>query len=461
MITKTKYLDNKLSNDIYLLNINRNNPVKILGSYNQKEFGDVITDIDLSSFVRYNNKLLDILYSVINRIDKNDKFMFNSLNMGIQEDFIAPWIFKEDGNCIFNYDKVLKWFDKFRRKKLISEKDLNTIEDILYREEINIVDILYIESLLQKYGSISWSLNDIKNQYKVINGKRYTLLDTMKKYIPIIKLVYVYRGKFIPIDYALTDKKYSSSQSRRNNIFTNYYIENYYKMLKYLRWKIDDRYRDEYNRKLKQVEIFVSLVYQINMLRNLTDNKIISKNTSNKYYYDNIIPTLQKYKIPYKPINLTVTKLKERINNTIRDDFYYFQDKVKPKFINDLRLKEDRVLRSKENVSTDVLIKRGDIEIQCPFFKTDIDQYIYISNIANRLQMNISKLIDCLYNTAIEQNKTLDEIIDDINPRNNLSIQIDDGYIFLMDGNKFVDKYISNANNIQKLQLYILTNTRY
>ena len=122
MIIKTKEFDEMLTKDILDITINKQRPYSIKGSYRIKEYGDIITDLDFTGFVFFNEKFIEILKNIINKNKNSNKFIFLHLDCGKYVDFDVPWKIDSKGGCNFDLDQLYSWFENFKKNYLYLEK---------------------------------------------------------------------------------------------------------------------------------------------------------------------------------------------------------------------------------------------------------------------------------------------------------------------------------------------------
>ena len=236
MITKSFLFDTEFKQNMSWLKLHTKNILYMKGSYTRKPYGSIITDIDISSNVYYNDKLGEVVYNMIIRNTiKKSPFKFLFMVLGQLEKYDVPWTIDEDGSCDYNQEKVRLWLDKIEKDKILPPDKLTYIKNKLENEYIKISDLLDVEETIKPFQDITWSAIDIKNGFKVSNDKKYFLLEEIKKKIPILEFTYNYNNQYIPIDLALVDKKYKLPIKGK---IKYYYSMNWYRILKSLTWKL-------------------------------------------------------------------------------------------------------------------------------------------------------------------------------------------------------------------------------
>lgn len=335
MIKKTEEFDIKLHNDFFWININRNKSLKVKGSYKIKKNGDILSDIDIQCNVYFNEKLLQILYNVINKNkSKNSPFTFIHLIVGKYKEFILPWILDNEGECYYNVEKTKDWVSTIKKEKLVPELIIKYIEEKLFSSNITISNLIDIEYKLYLYSDILWEQTDILKGYKDVRGIRYNLLDEIKTEIPVMEFIYKYENEYINIDFALFDHNFIIIPE--NKLYP-YYTNNFYKIMKVFRWKLKPEYKEEYFLTMKKSEELISIKYQIDTIQNILlhnskrygQNKINMDLLLNKMY-NNLYINLINIGIEKKSLSLDEIsdELDEKINVIFKDNIYYYLDKL-------------------------------------------------------------------------------------------------------------------------------------
>lgn len=465
---KTKRFDSELNDVINVLKINRNNPVKFIGSYPVNDWGSLITDIDTQSSVFYNNKLLDILYSILNRTQRNPKLHFVNFDLGAKKEFIYPWSLNDDGSCSFDIDKAQTWYQQMLRKKLIPKDVAKQVGEILYSNNIKIGDIVQIQFLLLPYSDINWTLEDIKRKSKVVNGTQYDLLELMKEEVPIFEFVYTPDGiNYVPIEYALVDYKYKKQQkSGVYGIFNKFYTNNKYGILKYLRWKIKPEYREEYFELFKNIEKYRYILSRLDMYDKLVFfRKRDSSNvlTISKSRLDNIIKSLKTHlnkMVKGRDFNIATDELNSIVDNAITESITYFSDdnKIQDRYKTEIKQKFARGNLSQRGLTENQLRKRKKLGIKCPFFTTDMSDYDFLSSLATRLMLDPDNVIDCVYKIADKYNITLSDVIEKFKPNNSYYIiETVDKFLLRDRSGKTLKKISKTKDNLRNLQYQVFT----
>lgn len=461
MLYKTQEFQQNFNSNLQWITINKNVPLKIKGSYTVKKENEIITDIDIQANVKFNDILLKILYTIIQKNQNpNSPFKFIQLGVGRYDGFKLPWIIDNIGQCHFNIIEAKKWFDEFKNNNLVPSDIINQIQNILYSDQLLIRNLIEIEDILLPYSEIIWTKEHIKQGFLIHNNKKYYLLDAFQTETPVLEFVYktIQNGKpeYVNIDLALSDFKYNF---QINDEMYRYYTQDWYKIFKSLRWKIPDTYKIQYFNDANDINVIISLKYQIELLQNLFDFNVLPEKEM-IIFGKNLIEQIKKNKIvdfvEHYDSNEILSIIDEKINNYMENIvFKYVKTVEKPKDQNKLYLGLDRAIKSQIPLSQQKLLELATNDIKCPFFKTDTNYYLILSHIsAKLLYIPIPSLINCLVSTSFKYKKSLDEIINNFIPKNDLYIEeYKNNQIVLKNNNKVIGYF--TKNDVKKLQLYI------
>jgi hypothetical protein len=360
-------------------------PLLLKGSFHYTHF---ISDIDFTAYVYFNEKFIEILIHKLERL-KDFKFMY--LNAGVDTDFKLPWVIHPEWGCNFDLLNVRKWLVDFKSKKLIPSDSNKEIDRILSKRKLLMGDLIDVQEILNRYNTIKWFLPDIKKGRKTINGRTYILLEELKKEVgPVLNSIYIDDKDIVSVDIGLVDKRYRQPIWSR---MYKYYTANWYKILKSYKKLISKDYEIEYKKVLSTLEYTNALMAQVSLLNSLMKYKVVNQNYIN-YVAQDLQKRLEKEEIREKSLKNIISKLQKKLDKKSKPYVDYFLDKLtyhgKIKTYQRLRLTEI----AKIPTSTKKLKKRHNEGIECPFFKSEIDQHI--ENIASRLLWDYDKLKYCL-----------------------------------------------------------------
>ena len=340
MIIKNIEFDKQLYYDLQWININKNKPLKIKGSYIVKKYGDILSDIDIQANIYFTPSLLKVLYNIIkkNSCDRSP-FTFIHLIVGKYKEFNLPWKIDNDCEYYYNIEKTKQWFLSLQRQQLVPILLLKFIYIKLFSTKIKISNLIDVEKALYIYSGILWEKQDILNGYKYVRGIRYILLEEMKYETPVIEYLYSYKDTYINIDFALVDRMFISTPTDKSYA---YYTNDFYKIMKTFRWKLKPQYKQEYLNTMKKVEVFIAIKYKINTIQTILSHH------SKRYGKDKIIMELKfnkllnnlhidlhnvNFLLENKPhfLNEINDKIQEYVNDKLKNNIIYYVDKLSNK----------------------------------------------------------------------------------------------------------------------------------
>ena len=464
MLVKTKEFEKKLNSKLYQYSFNKKIPLSLKGSF---YYATYISDIDFTAYVHFNEKFIQIL---IHKINRSKDFKFIYLNAGTDINFKTPWVIYPEWGCDFDIIKAKQWFVEFKSKNLIPPKSYNEIVKILNKKKLLLGDLIDIQEILDQYNTIKWFLPDIINGTKTVNNHKYVLLDELRKDTgPVLNSIYIDGNNIVSVDIGLTDKKYKHPIWSR---MYKYYTENWYKILKSYKKLISKDYSKEYYKTLKIFEYDNALLAQVELLNSLMKYKVVPQ-TSVNYIAQNLHKNLDKIGITSRDLKHISEILSKRLNTAAKPYVNYFMDKLthvsKIKTYKRIRLTEV----SQIGTTDKILMQRRKDGILCPFFESDVEEYI--KTLATKLLLNNKKFRECLIQLSKQDNKPFDKFVKDIfynSPISRLFLQSedsknkiyvrgalinDDDILFYKIGQKGSGYYIFDQKYRKRLQIYLVT----
>jgi len=455
MIIKTESFDRKFNDDLHWITLNRKLPLWYKGSYKVKDWGDIITDIDLTARVYYNTKLLEIISGLLARNRKyNSPFKFIHMAVGKYQGYQLPWIIDDNGGCNFDLDKARIWFEWFKEQGMVPDSVLVYIETRLYSSILTIRNIIDIENAIHPYSEIVWGEKDIRNGYIRKDNIVYNLLDEMKTETPVLEFVYKYEDKYIVIDVGLVDRNFKVPPA---GPMYRYYMQDWYKIMKGFRWKIEERYRPQYFTDMNKINTLIALKYQIEFIQKIENRKDILSRAEIMRVKKDI------YNVMKKIIKLDRTmssddilyQITEKVNNYLRDKVMRYADLVTPVERNEIRLRLYRGGEAQIPTSEEMLRYRTMNGIECPFFSTNMNEFTQLVDIALRSDIHPGKMISCFTKISEKLNKPIRNVMNEVLTTTALSIITKDDRIVLYDSN--IEKGTFSLKDKPKLQIQILT----
>jgi hypothetical protein len=464
MLIKTEKLVQTIDQHLYEYTFNKNSPLMLKGSF---KYITYVSDVDYTANVRFNPTFIKIL---INKLLKLRHFKFLYLSAGIIDEFKVPWVIYPDWGCNFDIIQTRKWLDEFKDKNCVPPDIYDKIYDILTKENLLLGDLIDVQDILKKYGRIRWFLPDILRGYKIINKRKYILLDELKSDDgPVINNIYIYGKDVISIDIGLTDNRYKQPYWSR---LYKYYTQNWYKILKLYRKLISKDYEEEYKKVMKTMEYDNALISQVNLLKTLMKYKPLHAEYIS-YTAQDLQKNLEKVNIYTKNLSEVNSILVKKLNDKAKPYVDYFFDLLtysgKRKLIPELRLIEI----SKNPTNKEELVSRRKDGIKCPFFKEKI--YEYIDSFSSNLMISNKKLLNCVKKVSDKENILIPDLIQKYfknYPVSRLFLQYNKSKnkilvrgAFNTNDHQFLDNiaekksgyYILDSKLINRIQIYLLT----
>jgi len=268
--------------------------MKPRGTFNK--ITEYISDIDFQSSVSFKQWWLDYLNKKIKNLTD---FEFIRVNAGYMEEYKPPWEIYQEGiqskyttqynnACDFDLQQTMVWWDNFKKaryggnnKKMMSDRDLEKVDNILNQETLILGDLVEIENISEKYGTIRWNKFDLKKGEKTDQfGKlHYFLKELETDSGPAAQFVYIPMfPQVVSVDVGLVDRKF-------RKVFpapTFYYQGNWYKFLKTYKYSynLKREHEDEYWEVMKDLEYENALVAKIDLLETMYKYKILATRPS-------------------------------------------------------------------------------------------------------------------------------------------------------------------------------------
>ena len=208
--------------------------INFVGSFCLKDYGSIISDIDLIQNTP-KKATPDIILERIKQIISSKKFTFIRFFCGQKKGMSFPWTIKLDG-CIFDLSKMELWMSKI--KKNIPKNVYEKVEEILIDSDaLSISDLINVEKIVETYISLSWTKDEIMKGEKIDNGIVYNFIEVYEKEQTskkIIKMLYTYdnpkdsknKKEYCLIDLSLNKQKNSEVM----NLYS-YYSKNMMKKI--------------------------------------------------------------------------------------------------------------------------------------------------------------------------------------------------------------------------------------
>lgn len=317
---------------------------QIIGSFSRSREGEFVTDIDVDINLDYSHPNFD-MFKILYNPQYSDILFFSGMRCGEDEYFKYPW--KIDYSTLtFSYENLEDWLQKIRLK--IDSFDYNKIYRLCRNNDLNLdltlTSIIAIQDIIRKYSRLKWSLEDIKNKFKLgVDGTRYEMLDCIKKYVPITEFLFVYNDTYCIVDCGIIDKKYRDVYRENNpRNFSNdikIFEKNWYAVFKYFRMILPHIMKYKFYELKKKYSKHIVLYYIANILCKDESRKNIK-------IWNDMYETLSKeLKVIFSGINQNVNiceisdKIKVEINVIFKNEIFrnliqYVSEKERMNLIN-------------------------------------------------------------------------------------------------------------------------------
>ncbi len=461
MLEKTPEFMARLEQRKRQFSINKKKGIEIKGSLNYLKY---ITDIDLSTYVYFNEKFIQIL---INKIRHLKDFIFIYLNAGVNTKYLVPWIIYPNKGCDFDLEKTKKWLKSLKNSEIPKEL-YKEIENILYKKSLTLSDLIRIEFLLKPFWLLKWSLKEMIKGYKIVNGSKYTLLQGLKNrhFGIVIRAIYIDGNKAINVDVGYRDHRYKKANIKH---MYKIYQEKWWKILKGYRYDMSPDYQNSYYEMLQEMSYLPSLIERVNLLK-----KLIKYNIANGRFNEStkqeILTDAKNIDIETEDFDKIVSIAEEKLKRYSKKYVEYYFDKLNDKgkriAMNNFNIMKEAIIP----VKSSILVKRRNDGIKCPFFTSQEEQFIKI--IASNSLLKFSKIKDCITTSATEHGYTVKYLLHEyfnIMPIKRLFLEESDKYIYIKGifdtddysmikhGHHYQSYYFFPLKDKSRLQLYLLT----
>lgn len=409
VLIKTKNFERKMKKDIEELKISKRTPLWYKGSYENKPIGSYVTDIDFTALVYYNKNLVDKLPYFIKRMKS---FLFINMVCGTRIEYETPWVIDNEGGCNYDQNKVDLWIIGLEKKKLLPSLVLQELKD-KFKKDMTLQGLVEIYYLLEPFRQIVWTLKDLEKGYIKKDNEIYYLHDVMKKAVknPVMKFLYSYKDpdtnliNYTTFDLGLVDKNYKKKEV---TTMYKYYMNDWYKVMKSYRWKIKDEYKLEYNKVMKKIELLSALRYSLSIIDYMNTYKMVNqveKETFIKRVQLEIRE--QGIDITNKSLKMTNRLFRDLINKKLESHVIYFKNKIQDKF---QKMFNQYYERGLNNRALSVRQLRNSNE-KCPFFEMELEDYLDLVSLSERILLQPDKLIECFKKVARERNISVKNIV--------------------------------------------------
>lgn len=447
MLIKTQEFVDQFNRDLDMLLLNKKtkHSYRVKGSFQLKDIGAPISDIDIEQLGYLNRRFIDIFSSIIAR--SRGTFKFIRVKTGFAKELFPPWTIDENGECKFNLAKAYEWLKQLEKVKIVSADHIKEIHNIFDKDKLAILDLAKISAILDKYY-FKWNLEEFKRGFKIINGHRYDILVEMQRSIPVFKFAYEYKGQFCAVDIAIRDRKYHPKFTTKeiDSLPSHVYRRNFYKLLKSIKWRISEHRRSVYTDFVNQFETQISIINEIELYKklkpiyvNLAD-RLLKNITADLKAIDPALEMDQAYNKFKNMINVESFNNIRRIANYIFDLTKYTRSMVYwYRALNDYPVNREKIIE---------LNQQG---IDSVFTSITSEQWDEIIRITRRIDGDGLEVHKCLVEISERKKIDLDSVLKTFQSLNTQLIRVDDKYVIFDDVGQIVQSNVSLQAGIYRV----------
>jgi hypothetical protein len=392
-----------------------------VGSFATKDFGKIMSDIDVNQSPNFRSEGVIIrLKEIIAKTDPLSKspdmpFYFIRFYLGKIKGYEPPWEYNQQGNCEFDISELNSWLIKI--KTLVPLEVFDSINDKINKDTLSLKDLVEIDELTKKYTSITWLTQDVQAGYKEIDGVKYNLVDLLQNTSSkiVVKFIYEYNNEDgkdtqnLRKDYMLVDL--SLNQTRGDLISLTYYYLNdlsyKFKSLKrYLPESLVQTYRDDFGENAGYLTTVGTRLDLLDKIQRYNFNQSIMSDSefqslrddlndfAESHGYSNINPDfrLQSVKEMDRDVQREIKRIREKLFEEYeqkitnkKEEFYYY------------------LIRGEEaslQISKVIILERFSCGIKCPFFFLVGKDLKLLIKFAIKFSLDPVKLTHCINDLA-------------------------------------------------------------
>lgn len=443
MIVKTKVFDQQLAQDIALITINKKQPYRLKGSYSRKPNGALVSDIDYTGFVRFNDGLLARIAQILSNLPRHKKFIFLRLGCGLRRALVPPWTIDASGDCSFSDNSTRMWYASI--DGLVPVDVYEAVGTLLNNPKgISVATLIEVQSILHPYTEVEWSQADIQQGWKVLDGDRYSLVELMKTNATVLEFAYVPSpGEVCGVDIGLDDRVY---QKGLPDIMHKYYKGDWYSIFKSFQKRLRPDRADWYRSIQKQIEPLIALRYQLELAEalhkaNATELSgsalATSKMIANEAGVSWSSITTMRIEIT-KRVEAAVLPMLKKAGEVLRDD------RIREMMYNIHRGSLGRVPASAEAR----LAREADGH--CPLFAITATDTRILSWLAVRANILFEDMVRCYEQVAIKMQQSVQSLVRETVVDNDYRLLYRRNEVILSDGHKKISTHpVSEAPYLQ------------
>jgi hypothetical protein len=391
-----RYLNENMNGDF--------RPITFLGSFPRKDFGSIISDIDLYQYLdkfpadNIQKRLAQIL------MNPSSKFSFIRFYCGEHTNLGFPWKITSDG-CVFDFENIRTWMKNI--KEYVPERTYTEIRKILIESDsLSISDLIQVEKLTEKYISLSWKKDEIIAGFKMdkVTNHKYDFVDVLKKNETkkkVVKMLYTYTDKLTRMkEYCLVDVSLNTTKNTADILsLYSYYTKNMFKKFKEMKFLLPNELKAQFMTDTKTTLTYMSSVStRLELLNKVKDYRLLDDSEykrlkkdlvdfARKNNYTSITETSDLVQAE-KDIQVLISSKVDKLYST-------YSKLVKPeheKYIIYLQARE---------LESDVKILQSELALStketfCPFLMLNKKQVYEVVDIAKDINIEPLELIKCI-----------------------------------------------------------------
>jgi len=420
--------------------------VKFVGSYFQKDYGKLVTDIDTQCIIRsvQDSSFYMRLSQILENLNRTN-FTFGRFYCGYINGLQPPWNIGDSGECQFDCDKVDKWLNEIKTSHpLIYEKC-----KVLTGDTISMSDLVQVDTAIDPFISITWSSEDIIRGYKILDGYRYNLKECMIKYDRqrVFKYIYKYKNSYCLVDVTLLAKDLSIPKSSKNMLvyYTNNIQKKFKVLKKILKSGIDVQYFQDIADAIGHITPLASAVEMIDKCKKyqiMSQKDIIYMETEARAYS-------RKYKID----TIEYSKLQNMINERLKPLYLKYRAHVLPEKMRELYVYDIRSLQIHDKISKKVITLRNKLGFDCTLFPINVKHIEYLYDKAVNSLLDPYQMYRCIKEACDLHNNYMPTVIENIFTKEDYEIKVKNEGTFALLKNK---TEIKESRELKKLQTIVL-----
>jgi hypothetical protein len=229
-----------------------NNTWKFTGSFNRNmslydKNINYVTDIDIINYttIKKWEDVKPLLFTT------NKEIVVTYSTCGINEKFVVDWdITNPHDLSNINFEKIQNKILTLYKNKDINDEIKNKWSD--YVDSKTLKGLLLLENDMRNKSLIRWTVDELKNEYKIINDKKYDIKELYEKYSDkddkdyraTLHWIWFYKDNIIPIDCSITLIDEGTDLKKYTPIGIKYVQE--YNMMKFYKYLYIDYFLEDW-----------------------------------------------------------------------------------------------------------------------------------------------------------------------------------------------------------------------